>query len=383
MGSQNLRALPHFAHAFRPNAGGLPALARKERNLLAESIMNVLSEKDLVRLTVPFTAERRARSWVAVGGTSALLFATAWVAASSWVPLPVRLAASVFEALLIVRAFVIFHDVMHGAILRGNLVARAILHPIAWLTLTPPRIWRETHNYHHAHTAKLVGSHVGSFATTTPRIFASLTRRQQRMYLAHRHPLNMCLAFFTVFAGGMCLAPLVKDPKKNWDAAIPLVAASMCVAALWRVAGVSGVAFAYVGPEVIASALGAYLFYAQHNCPGLTLQGRQEWSNVRAALGSSSFMRMGPAMRFFTANIGWHHLHHLNPAVPYYRLPELAAARPELAPTATTSLRWDDVRACLRLKFWSPEEGRLIEGDRFLQAPVGVHVLNRQTDRDL
>jgi omega-6 fatty acid desaturase (delta-12 desaturase) len=72
-------------------------------------------------------------------------------------------------------------------------------------------------------------------------------------------------------------------------------------------------------------------------------------------------MRLGPVMRYFTGNIGFHHVHHLNHRIPFYRLPEAMAGIPELRnPRGVTSLWPRDVIACFRLKLWDPELERLV-----------------------
>jgi omega-6 fatty acid desaturase (delta-12 desaturase) len=112
-------------------------------------------------------------------------------------------------------------------------------------------------------------------------------------------------------------------------------------------------------PLAIAMAIGAYLFYAQHNFPDLLVQPRESWDFARAALESSSYMEMGPLMAWFTGNIGYHHVHHLNPLIPFYRLPEAMAALPELQNAKKTSLRLSDIRACFAQKLWDPEAGHM------------------------
>ena len=77
---------------------------------------------------------------------------------------PLRLALAVVTGLVVVREFILYHDYLHCALLRGSTAARLILYPFGIYVMTPPRVWRETHNYHHAHTAKLVGSNIGSAA---------------------------------------------------------------------------------------------------------------------------------------------------------------------------------------------------------------------------
>ena len=113
-------------------------------------------------------------------------------------------------------------------------------------------------------------------------------------------------------------------------------------------------------PIMIASAMGAYLFYAQHNFPTARLKPNSEWSHVDAALNASSYIAMSPLMHWFTGNIGYHHVHHLNAQIPFYRLPEAMASLEELQEPGITTLKFGDVLACLRLKLWSPEQNRFV-----------------------
>lgn len=315
--------------------------------------------KALIDATRPFASERRAASWWYLLSTLALMFGASAVAVAVR-PWPVRLAASVVCGLLVVRAFIVYHDFMHGALLRGSLLARALLYVYAMLALTPPRVWRETHNYHHAHTAKIVGSHVGSYPMVTIDMWRAMTPRQRLAYRAVRSPLTILFGYLTVFVWGMCLSPLLRSPRKYADSALALVVHAAVVVALVRGAGVAGWAFGYGVPLAVATALGAYLFYAQHNFPEMHVQPRHTWSYTRAAVESSSFMQCGRVMRWFTGNIGYHHVHHLNPQIPFYRLPDAMAALPELQHPGTTSLRPRDVAGCLALKIWDPGRGAMV-----------------------
>jgi omega-6 fatty acid desaturase (delta-12 desaturase) len=90
------------------------------------------------------------------------------------------------------------------------------------------------------------------------------------------------------------------------------------------------------------------------------MQPRQTWTFARAAVESSSFMRCGRLMSFFTGDIGYHHVHHLNSVIPFYRLREAMAAIPELQIEPQTSLSLRDVRACFALKLWDPQAGQMV-----------------------
>jgi omega-6 fatty acid desaturase (delta-12 desaturase) len=65
-------------------------------------------------------------------------------------------------------------------------------------------------------------------------------------------------------------------------------------------------------------------------------------------------------MAWFTANIGYHHIHHLNSKIPFYRLPEVLREMPELQNAVTTSLHPRDIMNCLRLKLWDVDRQKMI-----------------------
>lgn len=315
--------------------------------------------KDLIDATRPFAIENRARSVWYVASTFALLCGA--IAAAALLPIwPARAAAAVLAGLLVVRAFILYHDFMHGAILRGSRPARWLFNIYGVLVLTPPRVWRETHNYHHAHTAKIVGSHVGSYMMLTTDMYRRATLGQRIMYRLLRHPLNIACAYLTIFLFGMCVSPFLRNPRKNWDSALAIVVHIALVSTVSALFGPSTAFYSIVLPLVVACAMGGYLFYAQHNFPDVYVQPRESWSYTRAALESSSFMPMGPVMTWFTGNIGYHHVHHLNPSIPFYRLPEAMDAIPELQNPGVTTLRPRDVLACFRLKLWDPVQGRMV-----------------------
>lgn len=315
--------------------------------------------KDLLVASKPFTVERRAASWAAVLSTFALIGALAAATALSpfW---PLTLALAVLQGLVLVRGFCLFHDFQHGALLRGSPVAQGLFFLYGELLLVPPTVWRETHNYHHAHTAQLVGSHIGSYPMLTPRMYLELSPVQRFLYRAARHPLNVAFAVLSVFAVGMCVRPFLRAPAKHWQGLLSLAMVGALAAACVATGHTAALVWCYLVPLSVACAAGAYLFYAQHNYPGVTVAPRETWTFTGAALDSSSFMKLGPVMNYLTANIGFHHVHHLNAAIPFYRLPEAMAAIPELQHPGVTTLSPRDVLACFALKLWDPEAGAMV-----------------------
>lgn len=317
------------------------------------------SGKALIDATRPFAKEDIQRSWFYVATTFLLLAIT--TAVGLWAPWwPLQLLASVIGGGLVVRGFILYHDFLHSALLRKSKLGRWLMYAYGVYVLNPPRVWRQTHNYHHAHNAKLVGSHIGSFATLSVDMYLAATPAQRLKYRITRHPLTVALGYFTIFLYGMCISSFLRSPARCWDSMVAVLLQVALAVGVTLTLGWEAYLFGIWLPLFLGCAMGSYLFYAQHNFPGVSIQPREEWSYTRASLESSSFMPMGPLMTYFTGNIGYHHVHHLNPSIPFYRLPEAMAAIPELQNPRVTTLSPQDVIACFALKLWDPTRRRMV-----------------------
>lgn len=313
----------------------------------------MLEGKQLILATKPFAHEKRALSWWYTLSTLCLLIAS--LTATLAVPLlAVRIAFSVLSGLLIVRMFVIYHDYLHHSILKNSAFANGIMTVFGIYILAPSSIWKRSHDYHHQHNSKLYSASIGSYPVATADGFANMSPGERRMYLFTRHPLTILFGYLFMFMIGMCVNSFMASPRRHYDALVALLVHVGLSAAVVLTAGWLAWVLFLLAPVFIACAIGTYLFYAQHNFPGVVFNTKEDWCYEDAALLSSSHMVMSPLMAWFTGNIGLHHIHHLNARIPFYRLPEAYAAIPELQTATTTSLGWKDVRACLRLKVWDP-----------------------------
>jgi len=183
---------------------------------------------------------------------------------------------------------------------------------------------------------------------------------QRLAYRVTRHPVTILCAYVTVFLFSVTLLSLLRRPSRHWDSALSLLAHGAALAALWVFLGFDAAFFALLLPMTIAAALGGYLFYAQHSFPGMRILPEAEWTVYRAALVSSSYLRVGRILRWFTGNIGYHHVHHLNSLIPFYLLPEAMAAIPELQHPSVTTLRSRDIAACFAASLWDDSSMRMV-----------------------
>jgi omega-6 fatty acid desaturase (delta-12 desaturase) len=317
------------------------------------------TEKELLIASKEFASENRWLSWWHLVSTVSVLGALLAIAVSDlfWMA---RVTSSCVAGLVAVRLFVVYHDCQHGAILRHSPIGAGLMWLYGLIALTPPSVWNRSHDHHHKNNSKSFGANVGSYPIMTTHAYASASLVERFVYAAVRHPLNMALGYLTVFFWGMSLYPFLLSPARHYDGALAIV---LHGGVIWYLStfGWDVVVLGMLFPLLVASSLGAYLFYAQHNFPAARLKPRADWTLVDAALHSSSFMTMGPLMNWLTGNIGYHHVHHLNARIPFYRLPETMAALQELQSPGRTSLKPRDIAACLRLKLWCPERDRLVD----------------------
>ncbi|MFK7737977.1 MAG: fatty acid desaturase [Pirellulaceae bacterium] len=315
--------------------------------------------KELLIASKDFAKEQRWRSWLHFWTTLTLLVGLIVVAALP-LSLLIRIPASLLAGLVCVRMFIIFHDYQHHAILNNSKIASVILWIYGIFTLSPPSVWHRSHSHHHKHNSKNFGPNVGSFPVMTTDYYRDANWIERFGYLVTRHPLTIVFGYVTIFMWGMSIRPFVQHPGRHFDGGIAVLNHFVLTTTLGFTLGPTSVLLAVVLPLFVACLIGGYLFYAQHNFPSAELLPDSEWSHVDAALKSSSFMRMGPILNWFTGNIGFHHVHHMNALIPFYRLPEAMEALEELQTPGETSLHPRDIRACLSLKLWDQTEGQFV-----------------------
>jgi omega-6 fatty acid desaturase (delta-12 desaturase) len=182
--------------------------------------------------------------------------------------------------------------------------------------------------------------------------YANSTTAERLSYLFKRHPITMLFGYFFVFFLGMVVFPGIASPRKHYDCLLSLLLHLALVTTVVVLFGWVPLLLSLILPLFIASAIGSYLFYAQHNFPGVTFKDKAGWTYEGAALESSSYLKTNPVMAWFTGNIGYHHIHHLNHRIPFYRLPEVYRAIPELREVKVTTLHPREILRCLRLKVW-------------------------------
>jgi omega-6 fatty acid desaturase (delta-12 desaturase) len=294
---------------------------------------------------------------------TATLFATFWI--GSWCALQwswwLSLAVSVPAAGFLVRLFMIQHDCGHGTMFRQRWLNDWIGRVIGALTLTPYGHWRHSHNVHHAGSGNLERRGIGDINTLTVAEYRQCSRWQRLGYRLYRNPAVM-------FGVGPAYLFLIQHRLpvgameagwRPWFSTMGtnVVIAAVVVTTIWFV-GWWPFLLVHLPITLLAASIGVWLFYVQHQFEDTFWATEPTWTMPHAALHGSSHYDLPGVLRWFTANIGIHHVHHLCSRIPYYRLTSVLRAHPELAGvgrlTLIQSLR------CVPLVLWDEEQQRLI-----------------------
>ncbi len=274
---------------------------------------------------------------------------------SVWLLLVLVVPAAAF----LIRTFIVFHDCTHGSFLRSrraNDTLGAVLGVLVWL---PYRGWQHEHAVHHATAGDLDRRGVGDIATLTVSEYQALSPRRKVAYRLFRNPLVMFgLGWLFVLMLKPRFVPRGARPRirrsvLGTNLALALVVAASCLAIGWR-------DYLLVqGPVlVVAGAVGVWLFYVQHQFEDTYWQAHADWRYDYAALAGSSYLKLPGVLRFFTGNIGFHHVHHLSVGIPNYNLQAAHNGTDRLQTVPELTLQ-QGLRAT-KLKLWDERRGRLV-----------------------
>jgi acyl-lipid omega-6 desaturase (Delta-12 desaturase) len=294
---------------------------------------------------------------------TALPFAALWVLAwgtlqfNTWAVFLFTIPLAGF----LVRLFMIQHDCGHNSLFTSRNVNDWVGRILGVLTFTPYDFWRHSHALHHASSGNLDRRGHGDILTLTVTEYKALTLWGRLRYRLYRHPIVMFgigpaylfLLQQRLPVGGM------KDGRMPWisTAATNVGIALVTVVMIWLV-GWKAFLLIQLPAVALAGSFGVWLFYVQHQFEETTWERTPDWKHDDAALHGSSFYDLPKPIMWITGNIGMHHLHHLSSRIPFYKLPDVLKAHPELRNIGRLTIM-ESLR-CVRLTLWCETEKRLV-----------------------
>jgi omega-6 fatty acid desaturase (delta-12 desaturase) len=268
---------------------------------------------------------------------------------------PLMVVASLF----LVRIFIIFHDCAHNSFLASRKANTILGYVLGVLTFTPFTYWQRNHLVHHGTYANLDHRGIGDIWTLTVEEYLAASKRTQSAYRYYRNPI----VFLGIGPGYSFLITqrfLYQWEGKNerYSAAVTNLAILVVILAASLTIGLKTYLLIQLPAVLIGGAVGVWLFYVQHQFEGVYWSRHENWDPVKAALKGSSYYKLPKVLQWFSGNIGLHHVHHLLPRIPNYKLQQSYDASPltqKVKPlTLGASLK------SFRLNLWDEKQQKLV-----------------------
>jgi omega-6 fatty acid desaturase (delta-12 desaturase) len=282
------------------------------------------------------------------------------------------LLLSIPTAGFLMRLFIIQHDCGHGSFFRSRKANDSVGLACSLFTMTPYYYWQKSHAIHHANAGNLDHRGIADIYTMTVQEYLALPKWGQFKYRLYRNPFILFVLVPTVLFVILYRFPSSDNPAlKRVQSSVhwtTLALAILMGGLIWLV-GLKALLLIHLPVMIIASTLGTWLFFVQHQFEDTYWAGGDTWDYTLAALQGSSYYKLPKILQWFTGNIGFHHIHHLSPRIPNYLLEQCHEENPLFQETIVLTLR--SSLKSMALTLWDEEQKKLIGFHQLKQQQVG------------
>ena len=269
---------------------------------------------------------------------------------------------SIIAGMLLIRIFIIFHDCAHGSFFttpRLNVMFGRI---ISVFVFTPFEHWKWEHNVHHATSGKLDDRNVGDITTLTVAEYEGASSFKQFLYRIYRHPLTLFIigSLFRFMIQQRFSSKTANTRRRGsiWATNIAILVLSLALISIY---GLKNWAIIQLLTVAVASSIGVWLFYVQHQFEDAYWTEGDDWDFIDAAMLGSSYYKLPKVLQWLTGNIGFHHIHHLSPLIPNYHLENCHNNHDFFKTVKTFGIK--ESLQTIQLRLWDERQKKLIPFD--------------------
>lgn len=318
------------------------------------------SDRSWIKIVKKYNRPSSSKSaWQLTGNL--LLYSIAWflmyesLSISWWITFGLSIPA----AGLLVRLFIIYHDCGHGSFFASQRLNDITGFLLGVLTFTPYFSWSRQHAIHHDTAGNLDKRGSGDVWTLTVEEYRRSSRWTRIQYHFYRHPVTMFgVGAFYVFVIGNRFTKRHMDRRGRIGVYGTNLALAVLIGGLSYLMGWKAFVMIQLPVITLAGIFGFWLFYVQHQFDPTYWAHNGEWDYRRAALEGSSFYKLPRILRYFSGNIGFHHIHHLSPLIPNYKLAQCHRENPLFSTIRPLTLR--ESLGTLRFRLWDEAAGKMV-----------------------
>jgi omega-6 fatty acid desaturase (delta-12 desaturase) len=292
--------------------------------------------------------------------------------------------------LFLSRSFSLMHDCGHHSLFRSKTANRIAAFALSIIHAMPHHPWSRGHAFHHKHNGNW-NRYRGPSALTTLREYKAMNKGSQFIYQLLRHPILLLpggFYYLVIKPRAALLLGLIElvvkavadgfrklsnghnfsirsffnNHKSSFfytkEEVYDTIANTTCVALAWYFIG-STIGhwhfwILYTSAMSVSAAIMIAVFFIQHNFPGSYTSSDENWNYFKGAIEGSSFLIMPRVLNWFTADIAYHHVHHLSERIPNYRL-RMCHEHNEKKFGSVRRLHLHEFRNCFSLILWDDE----------------------------
>ncbi|RQP12894.1 MAG: fatty acid desaturase [Chryseobacterium sp.] len=288
---------------------------------------------------------------------------------------------SVCAGLFLTRIFIIQHDCGHQSFFPDKKANDRTGFIMSLFTCIPYKYWARSHNHHHAHQGQLDTRTIGDVTLLTVAEFQELSQWGKIKYRLYR-------SFPVMFILGPLYYLFIHNrfpfiTLKGWDKErklllhtnfyllgfFLLLGVLMSIPSFDLLYGFKKLAIVYIPVLLTFVFTAIWFFYMQHQHNPNYKAWKQDWKYLLAAIKGSSYYKLPGIVNFFTGNIGFHHLHHLAPKIPFYKLKKCSVENPIFQKHVSVITFWSSLKYAF-YTLWDEENGRMIRFSQLKKVKV-------------
>ncbi len=359
------------------------------KNILTSPVLEQIRKRDFSLR--PYLQRSNKRAFLQIASTL-LPIAGLWLLLPKAFAISPLLVAPILVLLILFssRCFSLMHDCGHQSLFRDNIFNHIVGFILGVINAIPQHPWSRGHAYHHRHNGNW-DLYRGPSALITSAEYASYSPWRKRFYQFLRHPLMLFPGGFFyliikpraalilgsldfaidslrhISNNGFCKWQLLisNHRSRHWYTASEfwhILGNNICVVATWVLMGSwLGLGLFWVSYSIVMTTSAAIMicfFFVQHNFEGSYAHTTNDWDSFKGDIEGSSFLKMNRIFNWFSADIGYHNVHHLCEGIPNYNLRACHEANAELLKNIKV-LNLVDIPSCFNLILWDRDKQQL------------------------
>ncbi len=275
----------------------------------------------------------------------------------------------IINAFFLVRIFIIQHDCGHRTFVENSKARDVIGYICSLFSTIPFHYWAKSHHIHHSHNGQLELRDIGDVNTLTVKEYRALGQWDRFKYRLFRSiPVMFVIGpiYYVLIHNRLALIQMDVFKNEKWKLYLNNLVLLSIFLTLGYFLEFDKFFITHLTIIILFSIIAIWFFYIQHQHEEAYKEWKDKWDYLTAAVRGSTYYKVPAVFNWLTGNIGIHHIHHLNPAIPNYNLKKAMSENPWINQYVTILTFWESLKLASN-KLWDESEAKMITFKEYYQ----------------